>query len=428
MTEVGEKVFVAKPTVIEKEKKEPVQELKVRLLLFFDGTLNNRTNVAQREGETDIYAEHEGMGSYENGRSNIALLESNVEKNIAGYDAVASVYVEGAGTENLEKDRTLGYALGTASTGVKRKTEKGIRDAVSNIQESLSNQSGKFVIKTVDVDCFGFSRGAATARYCIYQLTDDGGEPLQERLENRQLPTEAVTINFVGLFDTVSSHGVFYFNDVAALKLDAIHQAKKVVQLEAAEEYREKFSLTTIKSAKEKGKRICLPGAHSDVGGGYLDGPEDRTVFVGNKKNLISDYHWLKNHGWYQEDQLTVVPSKNPRFHKIEGKREHVSSSYSRIPLDIMREYMEEQSIQFKKNEMALSVKLPPKEAKLQELKERILGLIETPDISNPATWQKEDPLLNIARNRYFHMSSHYSIGMKPRWKNGRRVRNYYEG
>lgn len=428
MTQVGESVFIPQSPRQEKERDEPVQEIKVRVMLFFDGTLNNRTNVEQREKQTEVYEQHQGVGSYENGRSNIALLESLVTEDSEGYDAVVSVYTEGAGTEDFQEDRTLGYALGVASTGVRRKTEKGISTVVTQLEKKLSSQTEKFVLKTVDVDCFGFSRGAATARYCIHQLTDEGGEPLQERLEDRQLPTEAVTINFVGLFDTVSSHGLFFFNDVAALKLDAIHQANKVIQLEAAEEYRRNFSLTTIKSAGGKGKRICLPGAHSDVGGGYIDGPEDQIVFVGTREELLSDYRWLKEHGWYREDQLEVVPSRRPQTHKIRGQREHIKSTYSRIPLDIMRQCMEEESIQFEPGFMDKSTQIPSDATHLSELKQLIMATIDSPEISSPETWQRKDPLLNIVRNHYFHMSARDSIGMKPRWKNGRRHRQHYEG
>ncbi len=428
MTQVGESVFVPQPPRQEKERDEPVQEIKVRVMLFFDGTLNNRTNVEQREKQTEVYEQHQGVGSYENGRSNIALLESLVTEDSEGYDAVVSVYTEGAGTEDFQEDRTLGYALGVASTGVRRKTEKGISTVVTQLEKKLSSQTEKFVLKTVDVDCFGFSRGAATARYCIHQLTDEGGEPLQERLEDRQLPTEAVTINFVGLFDTVSSHGLFFFNDVAALKLDAIHQANKVIQLEAAEEYRRNFSLTTIKSAGGKGKRICLPGAHSDVGGGYIDGPEDQIVFVGTREELLSDYRWLKEHGWYREDQLEVIPSRRPHRHKIRARRNHISNTYARIPLDIMRQFMEQALLVLDPRELPRLIALPSKDYELKELKQRIMNTIDTSDISNPRIWRVQDPLLCSVRNRYFHMSARDDLGMTPRFKDGRRVRKYYEG
>lgn len=429
MTEVGEGAFVAEPPEHRKdEKKDSRKELKVRLLLFFDGTLNNRTNVEQREKGTAVYQEHAGNGSYENDRSNIAILESNVKEDISGYDVTVSVYTEGPGTEDKQSDSLFGYAIGAGATGVKSKVEKGIRTAVFNLQRGLRNRSGNFIVKTIDVDCFGFSRGAAGARYCVYALKDESGEPLKEQLENWQMPTGTVTNNFVGLFDTVSSHGLLYSNDVGTLKLDAIRQANRVIQLEAAEEYRSNFSLTTIQSAGEKGKRICLPGAHSDVGGGYTDGPEDQIVFIGNKEKLLIDYHWLKDQGWYREAQLQVIPSKSPQLHKIRARRDHISNTYARIPLDIMRRYMEETSIQFKKNEIAQSTKLPSNDIELHELKQRILSLLDASSINRPDTWQGKDPLLHSVRNRYFHMSARNSFGMHPRWKNGRRARKYYEG
>ncbi len=428
MTEVGEGAFVAEPPEHRKdEKKDSRKELKVRLLLFFDGTLNNRTNVEQREKGTAVYQEHAGNGSYENDRSNIAILEANVEKEVSGYDATVSVYTEGPGTEDKQSDSTLGYALGTGTTGIKSKVEKGIRTAVFDLQGTLGNRSGNFIVKTVDVDCFGFSRGAAGARYCVFALNDESGDPLKEQLESWQIPTETVTNNFVGLFDTVSSHGLSFRNDVDTLKLDAIRRANKVVQLEASEEYRANFSLTTIDSAGSKGKRICLPGAHSDIGGGYTEGPEEQVVFVGTQSDRNKDYQWLLEQGWYRQDQMTLNSARSLVGYKIKVKRNNVSNVYSRIPLFIMKKKMEEETLCFKP-ELRKALKIPTEAEELVELKQRILSMLESPHISNPSTWRGKDPLLYIIRNQYFHMSARDSLGMRARWENGRRVRRYYEG
>ncbi len=100
-------------------------------------------------------------------------------------------------------------------------------------------------------------------------------------------------MNFVGLFDTVSSEGLYHGNDVYDMGLGMESEPKverpgfvndsamRVFHLMALDEYRTNFSCITIDSAcKAKtnfdNKRVLMefelgiPGAHSDVGGGYI--------------------------------------------------------------------------------------------------------------------------------------------------------------
>ncbi len=100
-----------------------------------------------------------------------------------------------------------------------------------------------------------------------------------------------------------------------ALKLNAIQHAKDVVHLTAADEHRKKFSLTDIRSAGGKGREICLPGVHADIGGSYRDGPgEDPWVFW--KKNIFSAGKQVdaeKARLVAAIDPLTIVPISPPR-------------------------------------------------------------------------------------------------------------------
>lgn len=64
------------------EGKKP---LKIRIILFFDGTLNNRMNIAEREKaelgqESESYQDFktDDANSYDNGRTNIAIMEPHV--------------------------------------------------------------------------------------------------------------------------------------------------------------------------------------------------------------------------------------------------------------------------------------------------------------------------------------------------------------
>ncbi|MDH5712300.1 MAG: hypothetical protein OEZ15_11665, partial [Gammaproteobacteria bacterium] len=94
MTQIGEAIAALFQN---DEAKQEVnkEKLKIRFSLFFDGTLNNRTNIEEREkAEVGIASEpyrdqgDGGSNSYDNGRTNIAIMEPHVpiakEKN--GYD------------------------------------------------------------------------------------------------------------------------------------------------------------------------------------------------------------------------------------------------------------------------------------------------------------------------------------------------------
>jgi len=147
-----------------------------------------------------------------------------------------------------------------------------------------------FTSPPLSLDVFGFSRGAAAARHFIHQAMLD--KQIQNQLVDElkyKLQPKAVKVHFVGLYDTVSIHGVLKtalgigYSNTISLNLDAITHAKQVVQLAAADEHREYFSLTDIHSARGNGREIFLPGVHSDIGGAYRD--------AGNEKQVIyEDY------------------------------------------------------------------------------------------------------------------------------------------
>jgi len=284
-------------------------------------------------------------------------------------------------------------------------------------------------LEKLTIDLLGFSRGAASARNCIHQMMNDGGDPIAEQLEVEGFPADSIEINFVGLFDTVSSHGVSFSNDVGALNLDAIACANRVVQLEASEEYRKNFSLTTIKSAEGNGRRICLPGAHADVGGGYRTGEEAQIVFRGHQSDRMADRDWLVAQGWYRPEELTLPTSRNTLNHVIHAHRELVKTSYSKIPLGIMANFIVEEGVAMSERRFSDVVDLSEESEELRELQGRIEAYVASGVSSKPDHWQVQDPLLYIIRNRYLHLSAHYSsTGMAPKLHQGQRTRQHYEG
>lgn len=101
----------------------------------------------------------------------------------------------------------------------------------------------------------------------------------QQQLKSAGIKVNHINVRFLGLFDTVSSYGLFHDNDVADLSLDAVNKAQKVVHLAAADEYRKNFALTNIQNAGFKGIELLLPGVHCDVGGAYVNTAYEKTAF-----------------------------------------------------------------------------------------------------------------------------------------------------
>lgn len=109
--------------------------------------------------------------------------------------------------------------------------------------------------------------------------TDETQFYFQQQLKTKGIQVNNIAIRFVGLFDSVSSYGLFFDNDVDDLGLTAINKARKVVHFSAADEYRKNFALTNIISTGFKGVALSLPGVHSDVGGSYNKVEYEKTAF-----------------------------------------------------------------------------------------------------------------------------------------------------
>ena len=222
-------------------------------------------------------------------------------------------------------------------------------------------------IEKLTIDVFGFSRGAATARYAIHVIfngrisgvNEDTGDaqyewqPVFHRLNRFDfiIAEKAVEVGFAGLYDTVLSYAgsqkIPWTTN--ALQQRAVARAKKVLHLAAADEHRADFSLHKIKSAVDKGvgEEYFLPGVHSDIGGSYnlaneklleqlelskFDESEiqymrtsdegckdlernwwgkisDKTMVIhkGDPARLKEDRDELVKEGWYTEKEITIV-------------------------------------------------------------------------------------------------------------------------
>ncbi|SFF64193.1 Uncharacterized alpha/beta hydrolase domain [Duganella sp. CF458] len=135
-------------------------------------------------------------------------------------------------------------------------------------------------VKSIVIDIFGFSRGAAEARaYATW---------LCETLVSGRFAGIPLTIRFMGLLDTVASAGLVEMVTNALKKSTGGHtgwarpeslripsQAKNCVHFVAMHEFRKNFPVDSIfKGGADSPNfhEFAYPGSHSDVGGGYAPG------------------------------------------------------------------------------------------------------------------------------------------------------------
>jgi hypothetical protein len=427
-----EGTFYGEPEVYESVDK--LKGVKVTAIVFFDGTKNNRNNTFRRLDKDDtksttnedsqkIYAKtKEKQSSYENGYSNIAALSFMAIKD--KKNKIAVEYIEGEGTEDDQKGDTMGYAFGSGKTGIPAKVKKGYANITSQINSYFD--PGKEYVKELTINVFGFSRGAAAARSFLTTTKADF---------KTKYPKAIIKYNFVGLFDTVSSYekeGVVgalgsavqhdFENDVEelGLRLDGI--AKKVIHLTATNEYRKNFALTSIDSAIEAGVgfELELPGAHSDIGGGYEE--YEHTELRSLSKSGRDD-DLLLAEGWYTENQIKYRGTIN-----CVGTRK-LKNSYQFIPLAIMMHFAKQNGMTFKSfddKEQFKAFKVIPE---LENIKNKLLNLAIAKEgaVKTIAKLTNEAELKNL-RNKYLHISSNEkSLGMgenKPSFWSTKVTRN----
>ena len=139
MTQTGETTAPSEP----EPKEEEIQKTpkKIRLALFFDGTLNNRFNIEAREEQSEAYKKYGKPGnSFENGRTNVAIMEQQVIDKASAYsdyDFVAKEYIPGQGTYNLKGDSLWGYSMAAGKSGVPGRAKLGVIQSVGMVSKYL---------------------------------------------------------------------------------------------------------------------------------------------------------------------------------------------------------------------------------------------------------------------------------------------------
>lgn len=237
--------------------------------VFFDGTNNNEMNSGIGGSK----------GSHANARSNVSLLKEHYKHGPSYYTRNScggyarkfhAEYVPGIGTVSGEDDHKIkGSALGMGSTGV----EARVYGACIRIGEIVRNLSGGIEPERIIMDVFGFSRGAAAARYFVNCFQQGYIEYRRNYVGfDRAIlpPGRNVEFRFIGIFDTVAAIGIGTNANNGPVNVHLkTAQADRIYHLTAGNEYRENFRLN--KNVPGGGETRELPGAHSDIGGGYRD-------------------------------------------------------------------------------------------------------------------------------------------------------------
>nr|WP_225737579.1 DUF2235 domain-containing protein [Dyella acidiphila] len=327
----------------------------LRIGLFFDGTGNNADNAAMGEhcritpkSEAEARAllacksymttgSPEGhaisrAGSYGNGVSNISRLFLLYQDNSldglpleSGDVRTFRIYVEGIGTQAGKKDSLLGMATGAGDTGILARVQEALTTQLHQALQTFARQHEDAWITDIVFDVFGFSRGAAAARYAINQIKHGQRGLLSRAIAPSTLKlapgfdwTTHIRVGFAGLFDTVAHVGNVRGDPWTLASHTGIDIylredcADAVVHLTARDEHRLNFPLTSV---APPWRDIPLPGAHADIGGGYRDDESTEDVLLSRPviSEELKSTPLEKTRAWKEASrQLATIRQNHP--------------------------------------------------------------------------------------------------------------------
>jgi type VI secretion system secreted protein VgrG len=315
---------------------------------------------------------------------------------------------------------------------------------------SLIDKNPNVLIEKIEFDIFGFSRGAAAARHFANEVLKGKRSILADALPAGSPALSStfdwhsqssISINFIGLFETVAAIAAPWLLDFTGansknpgldLKLpDGC--ANKVVHLVARDEYRENFALNSLGDID-----LVLPGAHSDLGGGYLPRAKEKLLLSSPITSTISrDMDATRSaayvaaekeaFAWYAEgvieedapgshlrvefwERAVTQPTERGRSIQDPQKRVYAAASIERpvhgelslVYLRIMRELAVRANVPFKAIPDTPNLKLPEELVPIhRKLQSYALGESPVEGLTI-----KERALL---RSRYIHLSAHWN-------------------
>ncbi len=235
--------------------------------IFFDGTGNNGVNILSPDKPLNNNESYYGTFT-------------NIYKLYSLFNGDEKVYIEGIGTLTGNEDNN--FAMATCANppyGTGYSSDDKLRKADDFVQKIIRDTT-----KEYHFYIYGFGRGGMLARTFCNQLLS-------------YYPLQHCKIRFLGVFDTVESKPFNTYN------LSLPDQVEHALHICAVNECRFFFPLTGFfenskamqdqqsESLSAVWKEIFVPGAHADIGGGYLEGPQSvyiSTDFVND--NDLQDY------------------------------------------------------------------------------------------------------------------------------------------
>jgi hypothetical protein len=207
---------------------------------------------------------------------------------------------EGASRKSIEKMGTSWNRLWSGGSHNRYEEFSRLLNELAPKLKPLITQPepGKPKLLGIKLYVYGFSRGAAAARTFVRWLSEllpppkaEGEKPPQcLQIGELQLP---VSVEFLGLLDTVASVGVAHVVPIAEghmswadgtmeLPDDETYPGliKKCVHLVSGHEQRLCFPLDSVRRGNGKyppyATEVVYPGMHSDIGGGYPPGDQGK--------------------------------------------------------------------------------------------------------------------------------------------------------
>lgn len=452
----------------EEELEERVQQgITLRVGFFFDGTGDNAANVARGEqcranqlgydaADERALLEYcpphqmDPMSSYGRQRTNVWRLYNLYRDDSSSHvpaeveEASIPVYVSGVGTKTGKADNSFpDMALGRGETGVVEKVANSAAAFIERLKLLLGSNPNLLVEK-LEIDVFGFSRGAAAARHFVNDLSRGTDSMLGQALPQGRRPLvrafawrpgQDIRVNVIGLFDTVAAIGSLAdgwdVNDDqnGDLKLHlAPDSAKQVIHLVAGDEYRHNYSLN---STQPNFSEITLPGAHGDIGGNYPLEAEEKLfltqpfrdevdIRLPNEESRACKQASRALASWQQRGLIDLAhpngklfidwrqarSTDNPLRRKViyaQVKLERrVRGEYGRIPLRIMHTLAQEAGAPFRPMPNTSELRLP---AELIPIADKLMAYAQG---KAPLNLEFEEQDLLYAH--FLHQAAHWNV------------------
>ncbi|MGY8819695.1 MAG: phospholipase effector Tle1 domain-containing protein [Pseudomonadales bacterium] len=457
----------------ERHAKQPAKpaekaQLALRIGVFFDGTGNNAANTALgiacgahhpiKPEDLDTSCKPymaDPDSSYGNDVTNVRklmdLYAEGAEPEGEGQRKQLSkkLYIDGIGTNPGGEDSRFGLGMGRGDTGVRGRAQQAFV-LINKTVKRVIQEHPECEIGSLTFDVFGFSRGAAAARHFANEVVRSTQGNLRATLQDNFKSfsqgfddrfQRSVTMGFIGLFDTVASvGGLANLGNIRSsitpwlnLYLSPKHFTN-VFHLVARDEVRANFPVSTVQPDQTE---IILPGAHSDIGGGYLDNAEEcilispmQALVVARGTDVITtsiyrDAEQAKQRliaeGWPASMLAIVTPAAQllpvdpsdrmaplqQRVYAALQLKRRVSGGLSNVYLRVMYERAKSAGVHF--NEIDIHDPMYSVPAELQALSSRF----SNGDYSVSADDEKR------LKNRYIHVSAHWNNPLGKRTHSG---------